>query len=366
MLRNKSAEFNHIYDFFMNLNDKCDMSYDGIKDLKITGGLDYYFESNGIDKDFKTILDRFVSVLNDNSLEEYPYSKKFYANALSDLTSCFCYCVQGYAFGAYLNKNIIIFPENNKLFFRFPLFFKSACEKFNIEPYASMSEEDIKLKLSEYVDLECLNNPNARADRRKPEYEERVNSFEVCEPIKYEEYNNIKNIKDFSLISDSDFIKYMSIAAEEEIFNDYKSIPDNIVFWVSQHGDGFGYDILVLNKLVGKENIVEVKSSYKYESFELTENEYKTMLKSVSSPKTNYIIYKLFYNRSSMLPEKKQRFIYDKSAKILIDIDDPNYGCQILPYRDEKNKPKYLCTRRLIKDIESDNKKINKLRISSN
>ena len=56
MLRNKSAEFNHIYDFFMNLNDKCDMSYDGIKDLKITGGLDYYFESNGIDKDFKTII----------------------------------------------------------------------------------------------------------------------------------------------------------------------------------------------------------------------------------------------------------------------------------------------------------------------
>ena len=168
----------------------------------------------------------------------------------------------------------------------------------------------------------------------------------------------------------------MSIAAEEEIFNDYKSIHDNIVFWASQHGDGFGYDLLVvnkekedllvLNKLVGKENIVEVKSSYKYESFELTENEYKTMLKSVSSPKTNYIIYKLFYNRSSMLPEKKQRFIYDKSAKILIDIDDPNYGCQILPYRDEKNKPKYLCTRRLIKDIESDNKKINKLRISSN
>ena len=364
MLRNKSKEFNHIYDFFTKLGEECDITYDGLKDLKTTGALDYYFEKNGIDKDFKIILDRFVSVLDNDFIKDYPYSRRFFANALCDLTSCFCYYGQGYALGAYLNKNIILFPENNKLFFRFPLFFKSACEKYNIEPYASMSEEEIKNKLKDYVNLECFYNPNVRADRKNPEYEERVSSFEVYEPLKYEEYynKNIRNTKDFSEMDNDDFIKYMSVAAEEDTYNSFND-QRYVKYWASQHGDGFGYDILVIDRELEKENIIEVKSSYKYDYFELTENEHKVMLESVDSDKTNYMVYKYLYNRTSMLYESVQRFIYDKNTNLLIDMDNPEYGCQIIKYKDEQNKTKYLCNRRLIKDIENDRKKINKLKL---
>ena len=87
------------------------------------------------------------------------------------------------------------------------------------------------------------------------------------------------------------------------------------------------------------------------------------MLESVDSDKTNYMVYKYLYNRTSMLYESVQRFIYDKNTNLLIDMDNPEYGCQITEYKDEKNKTKYLCNHRLIKDIENDRKKINKLKL---
>ena len=349
----KSQEFNHISSFFRKLNENGGTSYSRIRDLAITGALDYLFETNGIEKDFKTILDKLILVLND-SLEGLPYSRKFLANSYNDFTSVFS--IYGYSFGAYLNKNILLFPENNKLFFRFPLFFKSACQKYNIEPYASMDEKQIKEKLSKYIDISCYDNPNSRADRDKPEYEEIPSLYLTLYHDKYDDYynNNIKDIKDFSTMDDEEFTKYMSIAAEEDMYNNFCKINDKNIFWVAQYVDSFGCDILSFDNVNQKEKLVEVKSSFKYDYFDLTTTEYETMTQSIYSPNTQYYVSKYFYNRTSMLPEKVNHFIYDKNTQLLIDMNDPNYGCQINDYIDNKGKLKYRCNRCKVEDIHND------------
>ena len=350
----RSSEFNYISDFFNNLNQNGGLSYSRIKDLKITGGLNYYFEKNEIDQKFKIILDRFISILNDN-LSGLPYSRRFLANTYSELTTIFLR--YGYSFGAYLNKNIIIFPENNKLFIRFPLFFKCACEKYNIEPYASMDEVELKDKLSQYVDISCGNNSYIRADRNKPEYEEMVSAYSTCYHDKYEEYynNNIGSIKDFSIMDDKEFIKYMSIAAEEHIYKLFCKSGEENKFWVSQYVDSYGYDILSFDNINQKEILAEVKSSFRNEYFDLTTNEYKTMIESGSFDNTEYRVYKFFYNRSSMLPEKIDCYVYDKKTNILTDINDPKYGCKIYECKEEGGMIKYRCCRQLVKDITNIN-----------
>ena len=345
----KSKQYNEINNFMNNLNEHGGRSYSRIRDLKLTGALDYFYEKNNVSDNFETILKNFVDVLNDSELDAIPFyktAKLFKTNYIN------CFSKFGYELGVYLNDNLIITPNNNNSFFLFPLFFKESCKKYNIEPYASMSQDELKNIISKYINLDCKKSLNPRKDRNTIEDEELVDYIDTINSSKYEDYEKWKdNYNNFGIINDKWVKGFMSVKAEDRVFDVYDKFEGSEIIWVARDcGDSFGYDLVCANTKAKTELLFEAKSSYSTDDFTLTEGEYLTMLKAENMPNTNYIISKCLYDRNTMEELACHVYKYDAANDRLVDVEHPDYICEIQKVyvtneRGEK-KPAYSCTRK--------------------
>lgn len=328
----ESIEFENISNYMSYLNANGGRSYQRIRDLKFNGTLIYDFNVKNISKDFRTILLEFIEMLNNPVLNKYPFSRKIQLFNFNDFINCFC--CYGYEFGVYFNNNILIKPENNKSFFTFPLFFKEACKRYNIEPYSSMETYEIRDILKKYIDINGRMNPNSRADRNNSEYEETVNTYYTYDYKKYDDYIDVLGRKiDYYNSGEDISKKYMSVDAEYRVFNGwYESSKTKKTYWVSkQFGDGYGYDILDLDEEKEVESLIEVKSSFYNDYFDLTPNEYKTMLETTKHDNSEYLVYKYLYHKQPYIaPKNCYIYKFDKEKQLLVDVHDDNHICEIV------------------------------------
>ena len=292
-----------------------------IKNLKAKGELNNLFDEKEITKNFEELLREFLTVLENPNLKNYKYFRKFWLYNKNNFTLC---CKKyDYELGAYFSDNNEI--DINENFNNFPWLFKKACSKFEIEPYASMSEEELTIFLNDYLDL-------ADKDLMHPNLSRSSNS-------------GYKSFSDRTAM-------YHSKNVEKAIYN---SIKKDKAWLVSRNGDGYGYDIIVYKKKEHKERLIEVKSSLNDDSFRLSRLEHKLMFESSNLPNTEYLICK--YNETT-----KKFFVYkyDKEQNILVDIKDKNHICSIEGYMDyeresrtpSKPRIKFMCTPKYL-----DNKK---------
>lgn len=276
-----------------------------IKELKKQDKLNSTFDEKGITNNLESLLKEFITVLENPKLEKYKYFRKYWLYNTNNFTLCYKRYI--YELGAYFCDEKEITEKEEKSFYNFPLFFKKACTKFNIEPYASMDEEELNIFLNNYLDLsnKDLFHPNLTHSRKTTH--------------------------------DSRFV-------ERTIYN---SITSKKAWLVSKNGDGYGYDILVFDKSNEKEKLIEVKTCYDDDKFRLSRLEHKIMLESSDLPNTEYFIYKYKYSNNSLYAYR-----YDKEHNILVDINDENHICIIEGYMDyerERRIPmapriKFMCT----------------------
>ncbi len=256
-----------------------------IEALKKSGKLDIIFKEKILD-DFKEILKEFISLIESPDLEDYHYYRKY----LICNANKFVRCASRFKceFNVFFNNEELTNDEIRDKFGGFPNFFKNSCKLFNIEPYASMDIEELHKLL-----LECV---NLAADKK------------LIDPNK-----NRTN----SPFNGSIFAKNLVL----------KKLNSNRLIEVMDYGDGYGYDILLIDEPDKKEKLIKIKSSYDNDSFILTRYEHKIMLETCDIEHSDYYIYKVNKSVGSL-----SIFKYDKEHNILVDINDENHICVIEGY----------------------------------
>lgn len=320
-------EFNEIKATFRNI-------YKGVIDdrkrkrvltkIKETGDLEKYIEESNVSNDFEILLNGFIHSMDKPKNQNYPNYIRFVLNAFSDLPKCFAKF--NYEFGAYFCDHKELTDEDFINFTRFDWFFKNACKKYDIEPYASMEEKELYKLLNDYLYLQQrkLANPCFKHPDDMPELNKKAIQ------MTYERFNKRKT----SL--------------------------------VSNFGDGFGYSILYRDKEKVKEYLIEVKASYK-NSFKLSRNEHKMMYESADLPNTEYLIYKYNFTKDERTNEDVVEFLniykFDKKRNVLVDIYDEKHICLINPSMDferdnGRQRVKFLCEHKYL----GKNKTLNMIR----
>lgn len=352
----KSAEYMNIITVMDYINKEFGRSYASIKDLKLTGRLDYIYSTRDVDRNFEIILRDFLDKLDAVGFNQYPFTRQISLYNFNDLIEC--YNRYYYDLGAYLNKNIILTPQNNKIWLSFPRFIKAACIKYNIEPYASMTEEALHYKVGGYLKLNAGISTTMHADGTHDEYEVSVEGYTKRFHNKYIKYNEYKkNNLPFSYMTDDESIEFMSVDAEKRSFDYFNSQQYGQTYWVANvFGDGYGYDIMFYNPNGGEENLIEVKSSRRNEYFDLSENEFNIMMTTERLSNSNYYIMKYLYGRSVNECTCKS-YKYDKQRHMLVDASDPSIVCEIekCEKKDEHDNivTYYRCTPKKLENIKT-------------
>ena len=292
-------EYNEIKDAFKNLykgevNDRKKRRV--ITKIKETGYLEKFIEENNISTNLETIVKEFVRLMNKPKNQKYPNTIRFNLYTFNDLPRCFLR--HYYELGAYFCENKQLEKEDFKTFSRFDWFFKKACQRYNIEPYASMDEAELYALLNDYL---CM-------QRKK------IGNPCLKYPVEAQDINQI---------------------AEEKT---YERFNRRTTYLLSKYGDGFGYKINYKDKSNEKEYLIEVKASKNKTSFNLSRYEHKLMYETADLPNTEYLIYKYCFTTDPETNEDIVKFLdiyrYDKKRNILVDVYDENHICLIRPYFD--------------------------------
>lgn len=266
-----------------------------ITKIKETGDLEKYIEESNVSKNLEIIIKKFIISMNKPKNQNYPNYIRFVLNTFNELPRCFTKF--NYELGAYFCDHKELTDEDFINFTRFDWFFKNACKKYGIEPYASMDEEELYRLLNDYMYMQrrkignpCFKHPNDIPELNKKALQ-----------MTFERFNR------------------------------------RATHMVSDFGDGFGYSILYRDKEKQKEYLIEVKAS-KNNSFRLSRNEHKLMYETSDLPNTEYLIYKYNFMKDSETNEDVVKYLniykYDKKRNILVDIYDENQICLISPYID--------------------------------
>ncbi len=223
---------------------------------------------------------------------------------------------------------LALYCDNQYAYRNLPLMLKLLIEKLEITKYQYLTIEDITTKVYQTFDIKCSNDPN-------------INQW-VCEidykrlSDKYFKYDKIYNYNS----SHPTNVEEFSVWAEHRTFDDEKITLTNTIYkdyaiWAArEYGDGYGFDVLSIDKNTQKEKLIEVKSG-QYWGFILTENEVKVM-KNCKYKNADYYIYKYTYNRN-------ENFIYLTTYKynpeldLIVDENNDYYDLVSFTDYDEKN-----------------------------
>lgn len=279
--------------------------------LKESGELDKYFEETGISDNFEKMLRDFIrDIMENKKVNCLPQYSIFCAYSFNCLIRTFCR--YHFDFGLYFDKPPITRDyEPHGSYSYFPHFFKMACAKYGIEPYASMNFDELETLIKKFIVMENDQLINVGV-------------------LQYREPSGYCNL------------------AEEDAFNRFH---DRRCFWVSRdYGDGFGYDLLVHEK--NHESLIEVKSTHGNAPFPLSRYEYKVMNDTSGLSTTDYLIYRYAYKRidnSCIVEPVLTIYNYDKNRDILVDVNDSSNICGIEETFDfsrdnNRKKIKYICT----------------------
>lgn len=308
-----------IVDGFQRLDELMDYfnknggrSFERINELKNTNVLDMAIETNNLHAYIKELILDFINILDDPTLEKYPYTKKI---KIYNMELFKVFNLYGYELSSYFN--------NTNAYRNFPLFIKSAAIKFGIIKYADMPINELDSLLNSYVDLVHQINVNSHR------YEVLVMLRYFDNKNKYDNYESKKNKNklDFNDIND------LFIASEDHTY----ILENSLLYgtncrasWVARYfGDGYGYDILSYDRETLKEKLIEVKSGYG-NNFKLTKNEHKTMVEATNNSNCEYYIYK--YTRNAINNNIYLTiYKYDKEKDLLVDINNKNNICTLTP-----------------------------------
>ena len=303
----KTMEYIKMADSIKLLYGEEERPHKVLRELKSTGELNKYFDETNIMKDFERILRDFISIVEDPNARKLPYYTSFCLYSFNSLLKV--YSKFYFDFGLYFSPNAKPSNEEGMKFRSFVSFFRNACKKFEIEPYAHMNEETLHIFLRDFVVM----SGNAVADLTKFQYKEKSKWY---------------------------------AAAEQETY-DLNKCNNDRCFWVTRdYGELFGYNFLI-HRRTGQEELIGVKSSVDGDSFPLSRYERKVMYESADCPNTSYLIYKFKYTKS--LGELKQTSLniyrYDKENNVLVDVDDEDNICTIdagLDFKRDKGRQRII------------------------
>ena len=308
-----------------------------IREEKIKGLLDYKY-IRYIKPSFEIIVNKFVKVLEDSSIDNEPNFRRLLAYN-TDFPEVFN--TYGYELSSMMCTDKTLSPKKNKAFFDFPLFFKEACRSCGIYRYAEMNIEDIRDILKEVVDFREQVSSQPRKDRKTLE-----NETLLYMHTKDNDSNPLNKIaKECSLRALKDTGIHMKV-------EDVNSI----------YGTGYGFDLLI-HESYG-EMLVAVKASRQDGAFRLSKSEHEIMVNNASSPCTQYFVHSyIFDDKDNELGCVILK--YDSENDVLVDICDNsnvynieertrerhgrtivNYVCTPVKVKinNQKNPMKYLFT----------------------
>lgn len=354
----QSVEYMKIAAAMDDINKNFGRSFDTIRDLKLTGRLDYLYLHNGIHNNFEIVLRDFLDKLYTDSFNIYPHTRKISLYNYNNLIDCYNH--YSYDLGAYFNNNLILTPQNNKIWLVFSRFIKAACMKYGIEPYASMTEDQLGYRVGSFLDLNCGISTTLHRDGNHNEFEVNVIGHPIIDKEKYKKYDVCKNKSiPFNRMDIDEAKKFMSVDAERRVFEEYNKRIERCgqSYWIAKFfGDGYGYDILNYDYVNYRENLIEVKSSTENEYFDLTENEFIVMTYTENITNTDYYVYKFFY-KGNINNFTCKSYKYDKQRHMLVDTTDPSIVCEIEEgekINDAGNRVKvYRCTPKKLENIKT-------------
>lgn len=290
-----------------------------IREEKIKGLLDYKY-IRYIKPSFEIIVNKFVKVLEDSSIDNEPNFRRLLAYN-TDFPEVFN--TYGYELSSMMCTDKTLSPKKNRAFFDFPLFFKEACRSCGIYRYAEMNIEDIRDILKEVVDFREQISSQPRKDRKTLE-----NETLLYMHTKDNDSNPLNKIaKECSLRALKDTGIHMKV-------EDVNSI----------YGTGYGFDLLS-HEPYG-EMLVAVKSSDEAGAFRLSRQEYSLMRNSEDSLCTRYFVHSyIFDENNNVLSSLILK--YDKENELLVDVMDESNVYNIeqrIRVRKGREILNYICT----------------------
>lgn len=291
----RSTEFDKISSFMADIKENFGDLYTDILLIKVLGTLDKLFEENNIDEYFGIILRDFVRIMQDAELEKYPYYRTICLYKNNDFISCFKKYT--YTFGVHFSDNITL--ESRKDFFHFPYFFKTSCSKYSIEPYASMTTEELEKLFYKYLYIK-------RGTSVSYKYNKDPNAYNV-NLLGTPECNNSSNTNREKVGLKAERLSY-------SLFDKEKTI------WASNDvGNKCGFDIITLDDQ--KETLIEVKSASNKKIFIMGNLQHKIMCETADLSSTEYLIH-LYCFDSNTKQYSLEILKYDKNNNVLVDVND--------------------------------------------
>ena len=288
------------------LEERNLVSYSDYDELKRQGILDRIINNKHILGCLETEVRKFFNILD----SEYYKDKPAYRKQLMYQNS----------YVAIVNNNIFnyllcLYFNIEETYRIFPLFTLEIAKKFNIDKYKDMTFQEMFKLLNDNMDL-----------TRKYDYKYKKELIELVPRYPsdvYQKYDimqstiNFDNIEEYFVMTEYDAFLEECKRAEDE---DEGAIVNHTA---RNLGDGFGYDVYSYDSNSNREKLIEVKSG-RYTTFYLTLNEFKVLQKTKDQQKTDYYIYKSFYNMATNLPEV-YILKYDKDEDIFIDQYNDRY-----------------------------------------
>ena len=313
MKQKESKEFKLIKSVLSKKIRKNQAGLEDIIKMKKSGTLDEYCSEMGINNAFKKMLNRFINTLNNKGLNNYPVYKKYCLYTESDFIACF------QKFGFFFN---FLFDDNAearnniKRKFSFALFFRNACKKYQIEPYASMDIEKLDHILTKNIDIIHQSN-----------FGYMTTDEEICNStVNYVNSDTIYNqYFDPKSRSQIDSRSKACIKAEEL---SSQTLRNGKTIWLARYGNSYACDILniVFDKKNTHETVIEVKTISKKNNFifMLSRREYALMRKIADLPSSEYFIHVYKYSNSGecLLSHKPVIYKYNNENNTLVDIND--------------------------------------------
>lgn len=285
-------------------------SHEKLKELdpKFIEGL---FKENGVTSSLKEELTEYLNLLF--SEHEFHYYKKMILekttrNKLNWMSS-------------YL---LALYAGTDKAYRNLPLLLKLLIEKLDIQEYKYIPIEEIVSAVYKNYDI----NTSTYKNKTICEISHKI------ENKKYDRYDEKYNVN-FANVADREefsvWAEHRVLDEQREILRGTKYTP--FVKWVArEYGDGYGFDILSIDKHKGKEMLIEVKSGLS-NNFYISEREVKVM-RSCKYKNADYYISKWTFNKD-MNEVDQTMYLYNPELDMLVDNNNNYYKLQ--PFKDLYN-----------------------------
>ena len=209
--------------------------------------------------------------------------------------------------------------------------------KVNIDEYKYITSGDITGKFYRYLDV------SDGFDSRRNYYTcEMIFKYSPKKEL-YDKYASLYNPYSVVVNDRNNFYIWAENAAYNYELEKNKDLNmDDKVLWVSRYyGDGYGFDILSINKETNREKLIEVKSGMTKEC-SLTENEANVM-RNCKYKNCDYYVYRYYYKENNNSEEKVRIIIYEYLPDLDLMVDEDNNLYSINEYfglNDNGNKVK--------------------------